>query len=67
MVVLAADLERGMRVNVDGMPYVVEDVQYIKYGKAAAFARVALRDELSGCMCEREFNLTTRFEVTQSL
>ena len=67
MVVLAAELERGMRVNVDGMPYVVENVQHVKYGKAAAFVRVALRDELSGCMCEREFNLTARFEVSPNL
>ena len=65
MMVLAAQLERDMRVVIDGMPYVVERVQHVKYGKGAAFVRAVLRSELFDSTCERDFSLTARFEVTQ--
>ena len=65
MMVLAAKLERGMCVNIDGMPFVVERAQHMKYGKGAAFVRVGLRNAQFGGMCERDFNLTDRLELTQ--
>lgn len=65
MMVLATQLERGMCVIVDGMPYVVEYVQHVKYGKGAAFVRAVLRSELFDSRCERDFNLSARFEVTK--
>ena len=65
MMVSASELERGMCVNIDGMPFVVERAQRVKYGKGAAFVRAELRNALYGGMCEREFNITDRLELTQ--
>jgi len=47
MLTFAANLKPGMCVCIEGWPYIVVDSQRVKYGKAASFIQVRLRDTLS--------------------
>ncbi|MBI3084465.1 MAG: elongation factor P [candidate division NC10 bacterium] len=53
--ILAGDLRPGSKVEVDGVPFVVTDFQWVKPGKGGAFMRTKLRNLRTGAVIERTF------------
>lgn len=49
------DLRGGMKVEVDGQPYTVVSVQFVKPGKGQAFTRVKLKHLHTARVIERTF------------
>jgi len=54
-VIFAGDLRPGMKIEVDGVPFVVTDYQWVKPGKGGAFNRTKLKNMRSGAVVERTF------------
>ena len=58
----AADLRKGLKIQIDGEPYVVTDFQFSKPGKGQALYRTKLRNMLSGNQFERTYRSNDKFE-----
>ncbi|HND85355.1 MAG TPA: elongation factor P, partial [Pseudobdellovibrionaceae bacterium] len=43
-----SDFKKGLKIMVDGKPYVVVDFQHVKPGKGNQFTRTKLRNLLTG-------------------
>ncbi len=49
------DFRAGMKIEVDGQPYTIVSVQFVKPGKGQAFTRVKLKNLLTARTIERTF------------
>ncbi len=58
-----ADFRKGLRLMVEGNPYVIVDFQHVKPGKGNQFSRTKLRNLLTGQNLERTFKSGEKFEV----
>ena len=43
-----ADFKKGLKIMVEGKPYVIVDFQHVKPGKGNQFSRTKLRNMLTG-------------------
>jgi len=57
------DFKKGLKLMVDGSPYVIVDFQHVKPGKGNQFSRTKLRSLLTGQNLERTFKSGEKFEV----
>jgi elongation factor P len=48
-----SDIRKGLKLLMDGHPYVVTDFQFVKPGKGQAFTRTKLKNMLTGGSIER--------------
>ena len=48
-----SDLRKGLKIMIDGFPYIVLEAQFVKPGKGAAFTRTKMKNLLSGGVIER--------------
>ncbi len=48
-----SDLRKGLKIMVDGSPYIVVEAQFVKPGKGAAFTRTRMKNLLTGGVIER--------------
>ncbi|MFO0574703.1 MAG: elongation factor P [Polyangia bacterium] len=48
-----SDLRKGLKIMIDGQPYIVVEAQFVKPGKGAAFTRTKMKNLLSGGVIER--------------
>jgi elongation factor P len=64
-VILAGDLRPGMKIELDGAPFIVVDYQWVKPGKGGAFNRTKLRNMRTGAIAERTFR--TEEKVDQAV
>src|SRR5262249_419845 len=48
-----SDLRKGLKIMIDGSPYVVIEAQFVKPGKGAAFTRTRMKNLLTGGVIER--------------
>lgn len=53
--IFAGDLRPGVKVEVDGVPFVVTDYQWVKPGKGGAFMRTKLKNMRTGAVIDRTF------------
>lgn len=53
--IAGGDLRPGVKVELDGIPYVVNDFQWVKPGKGGAFMRTKLKNMKTGAIIERTF------------
>ncbi len=53
--IFAGDLRPGMKIEVDGMPFLVTDYHWVKPGKGGAFNRTKLKNMRTGAIVERTF------------
>jgi elongation factor P len=58
----AADLRKGLKIQIDGEPYIVTDFQFSKPGKGQALYRTKLRNMISGNQFERTYRSNDKFE-----
>jgi elongation factor P len=57
-----SDIRKGLKIMMDGSPYVVVEFQFVKPGKGAAFTRTKVKNLLTGAVLERNFRSGERFE-----
>jgi len=50
-----SDIRNGLKVEIDGQPYMVTYFQFVKPGKGCAFTRTKLKNMLSGNMLDRTY------------
>lgn len=55
MMIAGGDLRPGVKVELDGTPYVVTDYQWVKPGKGGAFMRTKLKNMKTGAIIDRTF------------
>ena len=55
MAYTAADLRKGLKIELEGIPYEVTDFEFVKPGKGQAFNRVKVRNLKTGRVIERTF------------
>lgn len=49
------DFKRGLKIELDGVPYVIVDFQHVKPGKGGAFVRTKLKNLLTGRVLDQTF------------
>ena len=50
-----SDIRKGLKVEMDGAPWIVTEFQFVKPGKGQAFTRVRLKNLLNGNVLDRTF------------
>jgi len=58
----ASDLRKGLKVQIDGEPYVVVDFQFSKPGKGQALYRTKLKNMVTGNQFDRTYRSNDKFE-----
>jgi len=53
MIYETSDIRKGLKIEIDGAPYVVVDFQFVKPGKGVAFTRTRLKNMETGAILER--------------
>ncbi len=56
------DVKNGLRVLLDGDPYLIVDTDFIKPGKGQAFTRIKMRNLKNGKMLEKTLKASENFE-----
>ncbi len=59
----ASDLRKGLKVQIDGEPYVVTDFDFSKPGKGQAIYKARLKNMLTGASIDRSFRSGDKFEA----
>ncbi len=49
------DLRKGLRIEIDKVPYRISDAQFVKPGKGNAFVRVKMKNLVNGSMLDRTY------------
>jgi len=57
-----SDIRKGLKIMLDGQPYVVTDFQFVKPGKGQAFTRTKLKNMLTGGNLERNIRSGEKLE-----
>src|SRR5438105_4680776 len=57
-----SDLRKGLKILVDGSPYIVVEAQFVKPGKGAAFTRTKMKNLLTGGVIERNIRSGEKIE-----
>ena len=50
-----AEFKKGLKIELDGVPYTIVDFQHVKPGKGGAFVRTKLKSLLSGKVLDQTF------------
>ena len=58
-----ADFRKGLKIEINGEPYVIVDFQHVKPGKGGAFVRTRLKSLLSGNVVEQTFRSGDRVDT----
>ena len=59
----ASDLRKGLRMKMDGEPYVVTEFNFVKPGKGQALYRCKLKNLITGSQFDRTFRSADTFEL----
>ncbi|MBX3126633.1 MAG: elongation factor P [Polyangiaceae bacterium] len=57
-----SDIKKGVKLMMDGQPYVVTDFQFVKPGKGQAFTRTKMKNLLTGGTLERNIRSGEKLE-----
>ncbi|MCB0394757.1 MAG: elongation factor P [Bdellovibrionales bacterium] len=57
-----SDFRNGLKILIDGQPYVIVDFQHVKPGKGNQFTRSKMRNMITGANLERTFKSGEKFE-----
>lgn len=63
----ASDLRKGLKIQIDGQPWIVTDFEFSKPGKGQAIYNCKLRSMLNGSTMSRSFRSNDRFEKPELL
>ena len=51
----ASDLKKGLKIEIDGDPYVITDFQFVKPGKGQALYRCKIKNILTGATQDKTY------------
>jgi len=57
-----SDFRKGLKIELDGKPYIMVDFLHVKPGKGGAFVRTKLRNLATGAVIERTFRSGEKVE-----
>jgi len=57
-----SDIRKGLKIKMDGYPWIVVDFQFVKPGKGTAFTRVRMKNLKTGSVLERTFKTGEKLE-----
>jgi elongation factor P len=58
-----SDIRKGLKLMMDGQPYIVVDFQFVKPGKGQAFTRTRMKNMLTGGTLERNIRSGEKLEA----
>ena len=58
----AADLRKGLKIQIDGEPYLIVDFSFVKPGKGQALYKCRLKNLITGSQFDRNYRSGDRFE-----
>lgn len=61
------EFRKGLRVEIDGQPYIMVEHQFVKPGKGQAFSRVKLKNLLTGSVIDRTYKSGEKVEKADIL
>src|SRR5678816_1892789 len=50
-----SEFRKGLKVEIDGQPYIMVDCQFVKPGKGNAFTRTRLKHMVTGAVIDRTY------------
>lgn len=56
------DLKKGLRIELEGIPYRITEYQHVKPGKGAAFVRAKIKSLMDGRVLEKTFHAGDKAE-----
>jgi len=63
----ASDLRKGLKIQIEGQPYLITDFDFSKPGKGQAIYNCKLKNMLNGSTMSRSFRSNDRFEKPELL
>jgi elongation factor P len=57
-----SDIRKGLKIQIDGEPYVVVDFQFVKPGKGTAFTKTRIKNLITGAVLDRTYRSNERLE-----
>lgn len=63
--ILGGDLRPGVKIELDGIPYIVTDFQWVKPGKGGAFMRTKLKNMKTGAIIDRTFRTDEKLQKAE--
>lgn len=57
------DIRKGLKIQIDGVPYAMIEVQFVKPGKGQAFSRCRIRNLVTGNVIERTWKSGEAVEI----
>ena len=61
-----SDIRKGLRIEMDGDPYIVIDFQFVKPGKGTAFTRTKVRNLINGAVIDRTFKSGEKLQAADT-
>ncbi len=62
----AGDLKKGMSIQIDGVPYVIASLEFVKPGKGQALYRTRLKNLLDGSVVDKTYRSGDRLESAKT-
>ena len=63
MAIGMSELKKGLKIEVEGIPYKIVEYQHVKPGKGAAFVRAKIKSFLNGKTIEKTFHAGDKCET----
>ncbi len=57
-----SDVRKGLKIKMDGYPWIIVDFQFVKPGKGTAFTRIRMKNLKTGNVLERTFKTGEKLE-----
>ncbi len=58
----ASDLRKGLRIEIDGAPYIITDFNFVKPGKGAAIYNTRMKNLITGSTLTRSYRSNEKFD-----
>ena len=58
-----SELKKGLKIELDGIPYKIIEYAHVKPGKGAAFVRCKIKNYLNGKTIEKTFHAGDKFDT----
>lgn len=62
MAISMGDLKKGLKIEIDGIPYRIVEYQHVKPGKGPAFVRAKIKSFIDGKVIEKTFHAGDKCE-----
>lgn len=57
-----SDIRKGLKIQIDGEPYVVVDFQFVKPGKGTAFTKTRIKSLITGSVLDKTYRSNEKLE-----